>query len=97
MDGHGDIEQKNVLAGIFEIKDRHHLSVPEKRVVGKKITLDQASRKWLIQAELRSFEPFEKKLKVNRIIGLDAFHQPVDGFPTVRVLTPPPSTGRGGN
>ena len=36
MDGHGDIEQKNVLAGIFEIKDRHHLSVPEKRVVGKK-------------------------------------------------------------
>ena len=48
MDGHGDIEQKNVLAGIFKIKDRHHLSVPEKGVVGKNITVDQASKETLI-------------------------------------------------
>jgi hypothetical protein len=95
VDRHGDIEKENVLAGIFEIQDRNQLSVPEKGVVGKNITVDQASRKWLTQAEPQSFELFEKKLKVNRIIGRDAFHQSGGGFPTVRVLTPPPSAGRG--
>lgn len=40
VDGHGDIEKENVLAGIFEIQDRNQLSVPEKGVIGKNITVD---------------------------------------------------------
>ena len=95
MDGHGDIEKENVLAGIFEIQDRNQFAVMEKGVVRKDITVDQPPWKGLAQARSQSFKLFAKKLEVSRIIGRDDFCQLGGGFPAVRVLTPPPSAGRG--